>query len=131
MSPEPDTPHIALVDDEEIVRDSLGILLSSLGNKVTGFEGGQPLLDQLRESTDSIDLVIMDWTMPEMSGRDLLLTLRKEFPNLAVVISTGHALDIGQLKTTLGVAPDSIIGKPFTRAAIQETIRLAVATKSE
>lgn len=131
MSPEPDTPHIALVDDEEIVRDSLGILLSSLGNKVTSFDGGQPLLDQLRESTDSIDLVIMDWTMPEMSGRDLLLTLRKEFPNLAVVISTGHALDIGQLKTTLGVAPDSIIGKPFTRAAIQETIRLAVATKSE
>ena len=80
---------IVLVDDHTIVRNGLKSLIEVLGNyKVTGeFDNGKQFVDALPSIKD-VDLIILDLNMPEMSGAETMLWLRKNRPGLKVLILT-------------------------------------------
>lgn len=79
---------ILLVDDEPIIHQTLGDYLRASGHTVSEARSGAAAVKTLREG--SFDLVLTDVLMPGMDGMALLSRLQEEWPDLSVVIITGH-----------------------------------------
>lgn len=121
----PNSPTVAIVDDDEAVREALGDLLMVSGLACHKFAGAAFFLAALEDHR--FDCVITDIRMPGMSGIDLIERLREEGIELPVVVLSSvreeqarkHALALGvrawftkpvsdeELLTTLG----SVIGE--------------------
>jgi putative nucleotidyltransferase with HDIG domain len=86
MSDEQPKATILIVDDERGPRDSLRMILSPT-YRVLQASSGAEALDCLRQ--ESVDLMTLDLNMPGMHGRDLMRTVRSEFPQIEIVIITG------------------------------------------
>lgn len=82
-------PRVLIVDDEERFRITLGKLLGSRGLEVKTLGSGREALQELE--TAAYDVVLLDVKMPEMSGVEALAAIKKTYPNLEVIILTGHA----------------------------------------
>jgi two-component system, NtrC family, response regulator AtoC len=80
---------ILIVDDEEEICISLSRILQSKGYSANYQLNPLLVLDDLK--TGRTDLIIMDIKMPEMSGLDLLKILKKETPDVPVILISGHA----------------------------------------
>ncbi len=100
--------HIMVVDDDNEIRDILRILLSSENFKVT--EAATPSAALSLMSHD-IDLVILDVTMPEMSGYELCQHIR-EISNVPILFLTAKS---GNSDLMMGYAAggDDYLSKPF------------------
>ena len=83
--------HILVVDDEESVRESQALLLQASGYVVSTAENGLDALLQLKVP-NLPDLIISDLNMPHMSGFELLSVLRRRFPQISVIASSGAYL---------------------------------------
>tara|TARA_Y100001978_G_scaffold203310_1_gene228163 strand:+ start:2646 stop:4610 length:1965 start_codon:yes stop_codon:yes gene_type:complete len=79
---------ILLVDDEEDIRELLGMLLSDLGYLVRTAENGETALDSFREQRP--DIVLTDIKMPVMNGIELLRALKAEDDDVEVIMISGH-----------------------------------------
>ena len=79
---------IMIADDQQLIRESLKIILDSDPDfevvKVVG--SGQEVLDTLE--TESIDIILMDVRMPNMSGVDCTRIVKTKYPNIKVIILT-------------------------------------------
>lgn len=80
---------ILLVDDEEILRDVGKSLLEELGYRVYLAEDGEQALEVYARHKKEISLVILDMLMPRMGGKETLVRLMDEFPDIRVLISSG------------------------------------------
>ena len=80
---------ILLVDDEEILRDVGKSLLEELGYRVYLAEDGEQALEVYAQDKKDISLVILDMLMPRMGGKETLVRLMDEFPDIRVLISSG------------------------------------------
>ena len=85
-------PHleILLVDDDPLIRHVIADELEEAGHFVTPAVGGEAALDLLREN-DAFDLILVDYTMPGMSGAELARQILTVMPNRKIAILTGHA----------------------------------------
>ncbi len=86
----PPTARILVCDDEEGIRLPLVRSLARIGHDVTAFETGRQALSWL-EAGNAADILITDIRMPEMDGIDLLREVKTRFPEMPVVLITGHA----------------------------------------
>jgi len=83
--------QILVVDDEKSVRESQALLLQASGYDVSMAENGLDALLQLK-TPNLPDLIISDLNMPHMSGFELLSVLRRRFPQISVIASSGAYL---------------------------------------
>lgn len=85
-------PHleILLVDDDPLVRHVIADELEEAGHFVTPAVGPDAALELLREADQSFDLVLVDYTMPGMSGSDLARHILAGDPDARLAILTGH-----------------------------------------
>jgi len=81
----PATIHI--VDDDDVVRDSLKVLLESRGYSVEDYTSGR---DFLSRRDGNAACIVLDNHMPEMTGLDILRTLRQAGDNIGVIMITGR-----------------------------------------
>jgi PAS domain S-box-containing protein len=120
-------PHLAplnglrllLVDDDPEVRHVARAMLEAMGGMVTEAAGGAEALLRLR--TDSaIDLVLADYTMPEMTGMDLAAQIAAIAPNLPIVLMTGYSA-----AALSGTTPHvrAVLQKPFRVEQLAEALR--------
>jgi signal transduction histidine kinase len=79
---------ILLVDDEKRFRESSQRLLTGRGYDVITAEDGQRALDFL--SRNSVDLILLDLKMPVMGGEEFLQAMHPLYPDIPVVVITGH-----------------------------------------
>lgn len=112
-APAPVKPlHVLLVDDDELIRDSVGPMLESLGHRVELASSGLEALRML-EGGLTVDLVILDMNMPGLNGAETLPRILALRPGQAVLMSTGYSdQDIRHLLSDH--ASVSILRKPFT-----------------
>lgn len=119
---------ILLIDDEPAVRAVTGRLLRELGHQVVTASSGQRGLEIFRKQGHAIDLVVLDLTMPEQSGEEILRKLIALRDDVRVVITSGfHAIDASQL---LGVP--NVVGfleKPHTLTNL-EMVLASVDTRT-
>jgi len=83
-----DKINILLVDDEEALLDSISRRLKIREFNVIAVNRGEKALEVVRRYP--IDVAILDLKMPGMSGKDVLVTLKRDYPWLEIVILTGH-----------------------------------------
>ena len=79
---------ILVVDDEKIIRDGCYRVLSGKGYEVITAENGQAALDTLAK--EPLDIILLDLKMPVMSGEEVLEITGKKYPDIPVIIITGH-----------------------------------------
>ena len=82
--------RILLVDDDELIRMSIGPMLATLGHEVHTAESGQEALDRMRDGLE-VDLVILDMNMPGLNGAQTLSRLLELRPGQTVLMATGYS----------------------------------------
>ena len=110
---------IALVDDEQNIRNSLGMALEAEGYKVRTYTDGEAALQGLTEHP--ADLGIFDIKMPRMDGMELLRRVRKQ-SDMPVIFLTSKDEEIDEL-FGLKMGADDYITKPFSQRLIIERVR--------
>ncbi len=80
--------QILVVDDEERIRQSLNGILKDEGYEVVESKDGVQALKQLEN--DPPDLVLLDIWMPGMDGMEVLERMKRQIPNLPVIMISGH-----------------------------------------
>lgn len=81
--------RILVVDDDDLVREMLGILLAKLGYEVELAVSSKAAIERFREKRDRFGLVLLDFAMPDMMGSDCYKELRKIDPDIPVVMMSG------------------------------------------
>jgi two-component system, cell cycle sensor histidine kinase and response regulator CckA len=110
--------NILLIDDEPAVRIVTGRLLNELGHRVLTAESGQRGLELFGEQRDAIDLVVLDLTMPEAPGEQILEELRQVRGDVPVVITSGfQAQDASKLLRVPNVI--GFLDKPHTLSNLE------------
>ena len=104
-------PSLLIVDDEPSILQSLGGLLSDEGFEVTTAANGYEALKTIE--VESPDLVLLDIWMPGIDGIETLKEIKKENPNIQVIIITGHGTIETAVKATKLGAFD-LIEKPLS-----------------
>lgn len=84
-------PTLLLVEDDELVRDAMTRLFVREGYLVLTASTGHDAIGLLRTPSSSIDVVLLDVGLPDVSGADLCARLRQFFPHMPVVVCTGAA----------------------------------------
>lgn len=113
---------ILIAEDEDNVRVLLARVLRSGGYTVHEAGGGRQALARLREEAGRVDLLISDVVMPGLSGPDLVLRAKSEFPDLRILFISGYA--DGALALQGQIDPDvPFLAKPITRDALLRKVR--------
>lgn len=118
--------NVLVVDDEPSVRYALDLILRRDGHSVAAADGGKSALALL--ASRKFDVVVADIRMPDMSGLELLNTVRAQWPTTPVIIITAHAtLDTGMAALKAGAF--EFIVKPFDADELLACIRATSATE--
>ena len=99
-------PHLLLVDDDDLFRESLGLNLVDEGYEVTSFDNGQDALVYLNEG--SADVMLLDWRMPKLTGIDVLRRMRNASITIPVIFLTVLSDDFYEETALEGGAVDFI-----------------------
>jgi CheY-like chemotaxis protein len=118
-------PTVLLVDDEVMIRDIGRAVLARAGYRVLTADDGVEAVDVFAREHDRISLVILDVTMPRMSGRDAFRHMIDIDPSARVLFSTGYsAEDIAELDGSVG-----LLGKPYRPHELLAAVRAALAAQ--
>lgn len=116
---------VAVVDDDESVRESLPDLLRSYGLEVQPFASAEEFLAS--EALDRTGCLILDVVMPGMSGPQLQQELARLKHAIPIVFITAHSEERIR-PTALRRGAVAYLIKPFSEAAILEAVRAAFST---
>lgn len=115
---------VLLVDDEATVRAVGARALEAIGFGVLTAGDGAEALRLLAGGAGGIRCVLADVTMPGMSGPELVAAIRRQAPDLPVVLMSGYAEQ--DIAGSNGDCPDAFLQKPFTVASLREVLHLVV-----
>jgi CheY-like chemotaxis protein len=123
-SPLTEAGNILLVDDDELVRETLEAGLRHRKYRVTCAAGGAQALKLVREQSGSFDAVITDQMMPGMTGIELGEILARESPTLSLILVTGFASALSETKVkAMGFA--AMLMKPVTIDDLDKAVQRA------
>ena len=128
-TPEPDAPHVLLVDDSDTVRESLRRLLSDAGYRcTTAGDGLEGLSAAMRQQ---FDLVSTDVMMPRMNGYELTRRLRAtdEYRDTPIVMVTTRGERIDRVRG-FDAGVDEYITKPHDRQLLLRTVRSLLGART-
>jgi two-component system cell cycle sensor histidine kinase/response regulator CckA len=115
---------ILVVDDEEMVRHVTCRTLTGSGHETIAVDGGEAALAALAEHME-IDLVLIDASMPGMSGLEVFAELRRRGFAMPVVLMSGYVeeqLESNELFPTLS----GFIKKPFRKKGLIDVVHKAL-----
>jgi two-component system, LuxR family, response regulator FixJ len=119
----PTSPLVHLVDDDTAVRDSLALLIGTVGLRVQAW--ADPLQFVARFDRDAIGAIVLDVRMPGLSGIALLERLLAEGVDQPVVMLTGHGtVELCRRAFKSGAA--EFLEKPVDDERLLETLQQAV-----
>ncbi|OYT69641.1 MAG: two-component system response regulator [Armatimonadetes bacterium CP1_7O] len=102
--------HVLIVDDDDLVRETLHFVLEDGGYRVYAASSGAEALRLLER--EPIDIVLSDIFMPGMNGFDLLRQIREVAPNTPVILITGYG-NIEMAREALKQGASDFITKPY------------------
>lgn len=114
--------HVVYVDDYEAMVAMVGAVLQARGFRVTGFASSVEALEHVRGNGASVDLLITDHNMPDLSGLDLGREVRALRPGLPIILASGH-VDPELRDAACAAGISALFDKP---AGIDELCRLVV-----
>jgi len=113
-------PTVFIVDDDEAVRDSLRLLMRSVGLAAECFASATEFLDAY--DAERPGCLVLDVRMPGMSGIDLQARLSEKHSLLPIIFITGHG-DVPMAVHALQAGAVDFIQKPFSEQALLDRIQ--------
>lgn len=128
----PSTPHTAprifIVEDDDAVRDSLQLVLESLGHTVSAFASAGAFLEKF--NSDLAGCLVLDIRMPGMNGMELQRKLNDNNSMLPVIFVTGHG-DVPMAVEAMQQGAFDFIQKPYREQQLLEKIERALQLDKE
>lgn len=121
---------ILLVDDEPLILKYCHEMITSLGFSVLSVQEAQEAIRIYQDSSQHIDIAILDMIMPKMGGLQLLEALQTINPDIKVIITTGYAMD-SRVSNLISCGRHQYLKKPFTRDQLANTIAILMNHKLE
>jgi PAS domain S-box-containing protein len=119
------TETILLVDDEAILRDLARMILAKFGYQVLLAEDGVQAVEVYQAQREQIRLVVLDLTMPRLSGRDAFQRLVEIDPQVRVLFASGYSADhVGE--TTSSEQLVGFVSKPYRPEELVQMVRAAL-----
>ena len=113
---------ILLVDDDSAVREVTALILEDFGYVVLKAGSGGGALDLLEGRQSNVELVLLDFAMPGMSGLEVARQVQLKYPAIPILFVTGYA-DKNALRD---VGDERIIKKPFIGQELAEKVNAAL-----
>ena len=115
--------QILVIDDDDLVRESLQILLEDRGHQVTTAENGKIGMKHFLQR--SFDLIITDIFMPEKEGYETLAEIRANNPSVKILVISGGGRDTEQqhyLEQAELLGANASLAKPFLTSELLDRI---------
>ena len=122
--------RILFVDDEDILVDLYKERLIKLGYDVVATTSSMEALELFKKEPDKFDLVITDYTMPNLTGMDLTVELLKVKAALPVILLTGHNDNVSP-ETAKVAGISELLVKPQSKGEIAQAMRRVLDAKRE
>ncbi len=121
--PVPVSKLVLIIDDADFMRMILTDMLGKNGHKVLQAKSGEEGLEMLKGETCGIpvDVCILDIKMPGMNGLEVLEVIKKEYPDLKVIMLSAMCTE-EIVKKALELGADGFVAKPFQASALLERI---------
>lgn len=107
----PDRPKILIVDDENRFRKTLGKLLTARSLEVRDAANGEEALELIAKQEP--DIILLDVKMPGMSGIKALAEIKRDHPNVEVLVLSGHA-SVDTAKEIIELGGFDYLLKPYS-----------------
>src|SRR5690348_11329641 len=114
---------ILVINDEAEIREGLELLLSSEGYSVTSAETGESGLSRLEQ--EPYDLLLLDVSLPDRNGLDLLRDIRQRDPHLPIVLITAYG-SIDMARAAFKNGAQDYITKPWSNDELLSQVALAI-----
>lgn len=121
-------PKVFVVDDDQAVRDSLGLLLRSMGQKARLFDSAQAFLNDY--DPNMAGCIVLDIRMPGMSGMELQQKLKTMHCTVPIIFVTGHG-DVPMAVEAMHHGAFDFIQKPFRDQELLDRINQALTWDQE
>jgi DNA-binding NtrC family response regulator len=119
---------ILIVDDEIAFANTLAQRLQMRGLKVGIAYDGEQALSKLKE--DELDVIVLDLKMPGMGGMEVLQEIKKAYPNIQVIMLTGHGTDKDE-EQVRKLGGFDFLNKPVDIDTLEQKIKAAFKEKIE
>jgi DNA-binding NtrC family response regulator len=114
--------RVLVVEDEALIRWSIAETLANGGHTVLEASSASTAMQAITETNDPIDVVLLDYRLPDSNDLRLLASVRRLSPESAVVLMTAHrtpeltkgALDLGAYR---------VMSKPFDMHGLDSLVR--------
>ena len=117
------SPLIHLIDDDEAVRSSLALLISTVGLRVQAWADPQTFMNGF--DRQSIGAIVLDVRMPGISGLSVLETLKEQRVDQPVIMLTGHGT-VEMCRRAFKAGAAEFLEKPVDDEALLEALQSAV-----
>jgi CheY-like chemotaxis protein len=119
----PEGPRTVLVvEDEPMVREVVRASLELEAYEVLEADSGQRAIELLRAHAAEIDLVLLDLTMPGLSGKETLVALRRIKPDVPVLVTSGYC-ESDAASHFVGEPIGGFLQKPYTPGDLHRAVR--------
>lgn len=120
---------ILVIEDEEMIRNFVKTALERCGYKVITASDGREGLDTYIANMNTIDMVVLDLTMPNMSGQTVFEEMLKIKSNVKVIISSGQS--DGEIREGVLSKAKGYIHKPYMISTLTDTVRAVLDMGNE
>jgi DNA-binding response OmpR family regulator len=121
---------VLMIDENEVLCNVVSIALRAQGFRVFEAQDGPSGVDLFQVHMAVIDVIVMDWTLPRLSGREVLLQLQQIRPGVKVILTTSFSRD-SALRTVGGLHPWGFLQKPYLSGELADLLREACKPESK
>ena len=116
------TERLVFVDDEAAIAESMELILTTLGYRVTTFTDSVKALAAIKTNPSDFDVIVTDHAMPEMTGLEIAKNLREAGIHIPIILMSGYFNeDIETSARSVGIW--ELIPKPINAYRITRAIR--------
>jgi DNA-binding NtrC family response regulator len=120
--------RVLVVDDELLIRWSVAETLSAAGHSVVQAGDARSAMEALHSMGRNVDVVLLDFRLPDSNDLGLLGNIRREVPGAAVVMMTAYGThDV--VSGALALGARSVMTKPFDMHGLDAVVRDAHASR--
>lgn len=112
---------VLVVDDEEIVRQTARVSLERSGYRVVLAKGGAEAVQLFAEQPPPVSLILLDMSMPEMNGKQVMQHIRRLGVEVPILICSGYS-ESEVYREFMGLDIAGILQKPFTAKQLASKI---------
>lgn len=122
MALSPGTETILMADDDEHVGNMGKVFLSRLGYKVIFAHDGQEAVEIYRQRRDEIAVILLDMTMPKLTGRQTIQKILEINPKAKIILASGYTSE-GTSEELMRVGASGFLEKPYTIFILSQMLR--------